>query len=201
MQCLILLPQYIPATWQRTKPLHLHKPVAVAPFALSFSVFLSARSTICILYTPAAKPQQQRHSHFYKLPHFQDGTPWSISSCLHTISPPGRPGPVQLSSNYLFYLCIFMLLPESLLHLATTGKACMFASTQIIFFWHQLWTQGTQKHLEMAFSTGFWVWPNFEAKKNRLHCFCTPPESEPISTPLLCQIQNWATFQIFSWIW
>ena len=43
----------MPIVLSATKPLRLHKPVAAAPFTLSFSVF---PSSICILYTPAAKP-------------------------------------------------------------------------------------------------------------------------------------------------
>ena len=36
-----LRPQYVPGELSATKPLRLHKPVAAAPFGLSFSVFPS----------------------------------------------------------------------------------------------------------------------------------------------------------------
>ena len=63
-----------PIVLSATKPLRLHKPVAAAPLAHSFSVFLgpsvSARF-INTQYKPVAKP-------LLRAPHFQGGTPWSI---------------------------------------------------------------------------------------------------------------------------
>ena len=76
-----------------------------------------------------------------------------------------------------------------------TGKACMFASAQGNFFWHQTdfifrlrALKNFGKWLQQNFPMGFWVWPNFEAKKMTLLLAYTP--SEPISGPLSCQTPN-----------
>ena len=59
----------------------------------------------------------------------------------NTISPPGRPGPVQLSSNYLFYLCHFYVPtrePPTFSNYShgQAKPACLLAPKEL-FFWHQ----------------------------------------------------------------